>query len=302
MYNTFLGDDIAKWPTHAFINLPIVPFSLVLSRTRLFDSFQLLPLILTWSSSSPVQPRRPSIWEWSNFDAQPTPALGWPPTPLMIMVIVPFVRVAYRRLLARLTRYVMGPQPTHNTAEAPLQRVVLDLNGIQVGANRDPVAARPAVGAAAAAVDAGAGNAPDDPALVAERTLHVSTSSLGRFVGGALLIPTISNRMGALLLRLSRHSSFLRAFLAVGHRGAVASAADIRLFPNPPGTAPTLAQFGRGLVNGINYMCGGTPVWNAHEPVWYAVRLCASAFMLLIYFISLQVAQHCRSRTICVCK
>ena len=314
MYNVLLTDDPSNWPWHAFVHLPMIPFSLILSRTRLFDTFPLVPLFLTWSSSPPVRTTsssaagasstsRASRWMWPRDGPQPyyAPALSWPPTPLMAMVLLPFVRSAYRVLFARLTRYVMGVQPdaagagaAPGAAAGPIRRVIWALNGdgpaplrVQIGANIQQVGGPNAQrrnngngngngNAANANANGGGdgdgdGDAPDDPAAVAERTLHVTTSSVGRFIGGALLIPTISSRMGSLLYRLSKHSALLRAFLAIKERPAGVPS-PMRLFTPGVGAgvgqgAGMLQQVGAGLVAGINVMCGGTPAWNAQDPV-----------------------------------
>ena len=49
----------------------------------------------------------------------------------------------------------------------------------------------------------------------AEQQIEVNTTSLGRQIGGALLIPAISSWMGSLLFRLARHSQMLRQFLGI---------------------------------------------------------------------------------------
>ena len=107
MYNLLLGDDPKQWPWHAFIHLPVLPFSLVLSRTRLFDTFPLVPLFLTWSSSPPVRAATSSIWTWSPTGVPPTPqpAISWPPTPLMGMILFPFIRHVYRRAFDQDSAY-----------------------------------------------------------------------------------------------------------------------------------------------------------------------------------------------------
>ena len=206
---------------------------------------------------------------------------------MMAMILFPFVRITYRRLFNKLTRYVMG---THadaaNRDGGPIQRVVWALNEngpaplrVRIGANieRAPGEGARAGGAGARDGQIGPGapaepegnNPPDDPAAVAERTLHVTTSSLGRFVGGALLVPTISNRMGKLLYRLSRYLPWLRAFLAIRDRPADVPA-QVRLFGTPIGSSSSpLRQAGAHLVTGINIMFGGTPTWNAQDPVWW---------------------------------
>lgn len=296
MYNTLLTDNPSVWPWHAFIHLPIIPFSLILSRTRLFDTFPIVPLFLTWSSSPPVRSSIPSSSLW-NFTRTGTPysppALSWPPTPVMGMVLYPFVRVMYRRFFDRLTKFVMGAHTdTTNRDGGPIRRVVWALNDggpaplrVRIGANIDPApregAARPGgqgaqnaqgeegQGAVQRPVEGEENNGPDDPAAVAERTLHVTTSSLGRFVGGALLIPTISNRMGKFLCRLSQYSPLLHTFLAIRERPATLPT-QLRLFGTPPGSSHNLMrQLGTHLVTGINIMFGGTPTWNEQDPVWW---------------------------------
>ncbi|TFK88800.1 hypothetical protein K466DRAFT_488183, partial [Polyporus arcularius HHB13444] len=286
MYNLLLTDEPSNWPWHAFIHLPIIPFSLILSRTRLFDSFPLVPLFLTWSSSPPVRTSSSSVaspssrWRsttsaWPQGTSSPfTSPIAWPPTPFMAMVFLPFIRIAYRRLFNTLTKYVMGTLPeSANGAAGPIRRVVLALGEegpgplrVHIGANIQQVNPQDAEGGAQAQQQ---GNEGDDNVAAAERTLRVTTSSLGRFIGGALLIPTISARMGSLLYRLSRHSSWLRAFLAIRDHPAPPAPA-IRLYDGPPGSnAGLLKQVGSGMVAGLHIMAGGTPTWNAADPVWW---------------------------------
>ncbi|KAI0712751.1 hypothetical protein C8T65DRAFT_807179 [Cerioporus squamosus] len=286
MYNLLLTDEPNNWPWHAFIHLPIIPFSLILSRTRLFDSFPLVPLFLTWSSSPPVRTSSsptapPSSWWRSNTSTWPrgtsspfTSPISWPPTPLMAMVFLPFIRIAYRRLYNTLTKYVMGTLP-ESGAGGPIRRVIWALNDddaaaplrVRIGAN---IQAGNAQGAEDGAQGQPQGNGADEnDAAVAERTLRVTTSSLGRFIGGALLIPTISARMGSLLFRLSKHSSWLRAFLAIRDHPAPPAPA-IRLYDGPTGSnLGLLKQVGTGMVAGLHIMAGGTPTWNSADPVWW---------------------------------
>ncbi len=308
MYNVLLTDDPNNWPWHAFVQLPIIPFSLILSRTRLFDTFPLVPLFLTWSSSPPV--RTPaaasSVWTWPRTaQAYHTPAISWPPTPFMAMVLLPFIRMAYRRWFDRLTKYVMGTQGDGAGAAAerdhggPIRRVIWALNEngpaplrVRIGANIQQAGG--AQGRNNDGDNGGNGNgdggegedAQDDPAAVAERTLHVSTSSIGRFIGGALLIPTISSRMGGLLFRLAGHSSLLRAFLAIKDRPAPGAAppSPLRLF-GPGGAGGGLwKQAGAGLVAVVNIMFGGTPVWNAQDPVWWRNAVGLGVFVFVSIF------------------
>jgi hypothetical protein len=74
-------------------------------------------------------------------------------------------------------------------------------------------------GAAPAGAGAGAEEAERDPEAAAvqaaEQLIEINATSLGRRVGGALLIPVISSMMGSILLRLSKQSYLLRMFLGL---------------------------------------------------------------------------------------
>ncbi|KAI0776772.1 hypothetical protein BD413DRAFT_522534 [Trametes elegans] len=294
-FDLLLTDDPKNWPWHAYIDLPSIPFSLILARTRFLDTLALVPLVLTWATSPPVRPYSslsPLSTLWGPLSSSPSsasdltlpPVLNWPPTPLMCLFLFHPIRSIYRRLFARLTRWVMGTTGGADDAAArPIRRIIWALNEdgppplrVRIGANIVPAprAEQPPNAAAAnpdAAEPANDNADDDDPAAVAERTLHVTNASLGRFIGGALLLPTIASRMGALLLRLSRRSALLRAFLAVGPRPLrPLSAARIQLFARPPDSpAGLLRQVGLGLATGVHVLSGGTPAWNAQDPVWW---------------------------------
>ena len=55
-------------------------------------------------------------------------------------------------------------------------------------------------------------------AEAAEQLIDVNAASLGRRIGGALIIPSVSSFMGNLLFRLSKHSGILRSFLGIRPR------------------------------------------------------------------------------------
>ncbi|KAI0674742.1 hypothetical protein C8Q78DRAFT_497359 [Trametes maxima] len=299
MYDLLLSDDISKWPWHAFIHLPIIPLSLILSRTHLFPTFPLVPLLLSWSTSPPVAPSRslsladlfraPSSTPASTSAYPLVPALSWPPTPLMTLVLFPFIRSLYRRAYRRFGTWLIGPKPPAIGGfrrviwaldeEVPVFRMRLGADIVMnqqndndpapnANANADNNNDAPAPDANA---NANAGNRPrragadaDDPFLV-----NVTLGSIGRFIGGALLLPSIANRMGALLFSLARHSPLLRAFLAIRERAPVPPA-RLELFGKPAESAlGFFQQAGRSATVAVNILCGGTPTWNAHDPVWW---------------------------------
>ena len=136
-------------------------------------------------------------------------------------------------------------------------------------------------------------NGPGDVAAAAENTIRVSGTSLGRLIGGALIIPRISSLMGSLLLWLSKHSVLLRKFLAV--RPPLRAAGRVGLLGLTNGTGTPLgaalgvlaprAVFGSkslgemGLLKklGVAGMLGlsvawrGTYAWAECDPVWCAL-------------------------------
>ncbi|KAI0651227.1 hypothetical protein C8Q79DRAFT_996738 [Trametes meyenii] len=295
MYDLLLSDDISKWPWHAFIHLPIIPLSLILSRTRLFPTFPLVPLLLSWSTSPPVSPSRslsltdlfraPSSASASASAYPLVPALNWPPTPLMTLVLFPLVRSLYQHAYRRFGSWIIGSKPPiiggfrrvvwALDEEVPVFRMRLGadivmnrrndpaLNGNADGNNGAPAPNANGEG------EGDAGHPPrradaDDPLFV-----NVTLGTIGRFIGGALLLPSIANHMGALLFSLARHSPLLRAFLAIRERAPLPPA-RLELFGKPADSAlGFFQQAGRSATVAVNVLCGGTPTWNAHDPVWW---------------------------------
>ncbi|PCH43083.1 hypothetical protein WOLCODRAFT_90148 [Wolfiporia cocos MD-104 SS10] len=300
MYNMLLTDDPSNWPWHAYINLPLVPISLVLSRTRFFDTLPLVPLFLAWPSSPPVsRPSRPSLA--SLNPPQPAPILAWPPSPLLVTLAFPFLTAVYRRLRARVKHWLMGTAPVPRQAVREVVWEIGDEPAIQarIGLAVDPVRQRrPAQGPQAHARDAQDPNAdaareqanaqgqapaeaaPDEPARVAERTLRVTNASLGRFVGGALMLPAIANYMGAALLRLSRHSEILRRVLAVrASRARLVVGGWADALPGAEGGY--LRQLGMGLRVALNLVAGGTRTWHECDPVWWRNSIGLGIFVVV---------------------
>jgi hypothetical protein len=121
---------------------------------------------------------------------------------------------------------------------------------------------------------------PNEAAVAAaEQLIEVDTSSLGRRIGGALLIPAIASSMGNLLLRLSKHSYWLRRFLAVRSplRGSISQGIRSVL---PPPLGPwsykqnweglgMVKQLGLALRLGLGFGWNGTRTWAEADPVWW---------------------------------
>lgn len=113
MFNMLLTTDPTRWPTHAWVNLPLVPFSLIAAYAfplvpfLFWTTAPLVPLCSPWPTSAPVVPHI----------ARGTDALRlsmWPPPPALACALFPLVRMMYRRLRDRVTRALVPDQvPTH---------------------------------------------------------------------------------------------------------------------------------------------------------------------------------------------
>ncbi|KAI0073179.1 hypothetical protein K474DRAFT_1603781 [Panus rudis PR-1116 ss-1] len=293
MFDTILTDDPSNWSWHAFINLPLVPISLILSRVRLFDYLPIYPLLLVWTSSPPVSTTDRMIQNiWSKFPTSPAdypsgPIINWPPSPVMTVFLYPVVANMYRIYFKKFRNWVMGTDPEE---EAAIRRVVWALNNeqnlrVQVDLDaREPRARNRNRANNAININNNNNNdddddgdnegaeedLPQDAAAVAERTIRVTSGSLGRFVGGALLIPTISNIMGSLLYRLSKHSILLRRFLAIQppRRSPPVFRRWAELPQAQTGTG-LLRQLGIGIQIATSVICGGTKTFAESDPVWW---------------------------------
>lgn len=304
MFELLLTDNPANWSWTTFFNLPTVPLSLVLSRFQtpaLIPS--LIPILLIWPPAPPLNlnlhvgaptsastdirlPQPNAIELHPHHAARPNPFWTWPPTPTVFgFVVVPLVRAVYRRLWARVQVWVLGSQPPSARRTLgvtwdgwPLViRIRADIRRegqVQQGGNEQEG------GAVLAQAQAQDDEVPEEQRALAaaEQHISISTSSLGRRVGGALMIPYISARMGSLLLSLSKNSALLRRALAVrpplvetGHRTWI------------PGeweglSAVRHVQKALGMVWRSSWRGSGT--WARADPVWWRNAIGLGVFVV----------------------
>ncbi|KAH8084902.1 hypothetical protein BXZ70DRAFT_957447 [Cristinia sonorae] len=304
LYDILLTDDPSNWPYHAYINLPLIPISLIFSRTSFFQSFPLPPLFIAWATSQPVTTTETlmrATWNPQHNVSHSfpfAPIMNWPPSPLMASILFPMVNRLYRKYFTQFRHWVMGTQPA---PRPPVRRIVWDFNEdgpgqIRVGINAavEEANGRPRRGGQqregnrAGAEENNHGEQDQDeqnadPAAVAERTIRVTSGSLGCFIGGALLIPSISNFMGSLLLRLSKYSSLLRWFLAIRPGKTSSSPVDsfaawFSKYDN--GNATPMRQFILGLRTATYTFFGGTKVFAESDPVWWRNYIGLGIFVL----------------------
>lgn len=280
MFDLLLTDNPSAWPWHAFLNLPLIPISLILSRAPLPSAVApLVPILLAWPSSTPIRSREITLIElWkqnsdSITDVIPLPWNSWPPSPAFVgLIILPFARIAYKRAFTRLTHWVLKTRPKRRR---PVRRFMMAVNapfGIQFGANlREGPAEQGELGVrppnqVEQQPDANA----DDAAFAhaADEVINVTGTSLGRLIGGALILPTISSYMGSVLFRLSMRSDLLRRFLAIRPVGHLPPALGPWSYSkNWNGLSP-LTQIGVTAKLVFSVAWRGTRTWADSDPVW----------------------------------
>ncbi|PFH47626.1 hypothetical protein AMATHDRAFT_42818 [Amanita thiersii Skay4041] len=120
MFDLLLTNDPSNWSWTAFLNLPLIPLSLILSRFQTKNSGipAIIPILLVWPPSSPVGPHQQLLRDhWTNpanasqLAALTTlgPTRSWPPPPIAFgLFFVPLVRIVYRGLYAKLAYKVLG--------------------------------------------------------------------------------------------------------------------------------------------------------------------------------------------------
>ena len=150
----------------------------------------------------------------------------------------------------------------------------------------------------------------------AEQQIEVNTTSLGRQIGGALLIPAISSWMGTLLFRLSRHSHLLRRLLGIKpwafshpnqssrwyQKGIESFPEGLLLFPGPPPYGPwsyssldglnTWQKYALTVKLAVNAALGGTRTWTESDPVWWRNSIGLGLFVVVRRFSTFLGSYH----------
>ncbi|KAI0028733.1 hypothetical protein K488DRAFT_57871 [Vararia minispora EC-137] len=301
-YFTFvLTDDPNSWSWATWLSLPLIPISLILSRLPLGTPSPTVPstMLLLWSAVTPDEAssyfashgilRYASIWPL-------TPAPLWPPSPTLICVCYPLVHSLYHAARRRLTHYVTEGRRSPLLLPPNVQRFLWAFGGDngQHGARIDIMVQgdveQPDVQQERDREQRLDG---ENNGEAAERTIRITGASLGRLLGGALVMPYIASAFGNALLGLSRRSHILRTILAVkesaprtayqwemgftpkdgGLVGAIERAARREGLP-APGIGGTL----RILLRLLTF---GHRAWIESDPVWWRNTLGLGLFIVL---------------------
>lgn len=280
----------------------MIPISLILSRTRTFATFPLLPLIFAWPSSPPVPTAalRIGTTGWNLFggrgdaDLPYGPIFGWPPSPMMASMLFPLIGRLYREQHAKVMLAILGKP---ESPRGPVRDIIWDFGG------GDPMPFRARIGLAVDPAERQRQQqeeqeqqeqepeAPQDAEGqdqqgegFAERTIRITNASLGRAIGGTLAVPMVANCMGSLLKQLARISPTLRTFLAI--RPPLTGQRRVSLLGpwlDSQGFAQMhwLKKVGMGLHVALNLVCGGTRVWYEADPVWWRNSVGLGLFMVV---------------------
>ncbi|GAA6056382.1 hypothetical protein JCM3770_005981 [Rhodotorula araucariae] len=212
----FMGDQVTQalllrhengLPWRYWLNLPLIPFTLILSRTPLIDSLlPFLPLTLVLSTHTHTP-----LFDPIGLDDL---TLRYPPSPTLTVCVLPWLRLLYLRLRLRVFNAVLGQRKKFRGLAGVFEEAAEDDLTSAPGpgeeaATREPIELvatlevdvaeeRPAAPAAAAAAA--------QPQAVQETTtsrLRVGMGRLTSLVLGALLFPALSSLAGSALFWLA---------------------------------------------------------------------------------------------------
>jgi hypothetical protein len=279
LFDVILTDEPINWPWHAFLNLPLIPCSLILARTPLvaFSAFSMLGI--TWGTVSPIEPvvaRINKYWgrpqQMLKLPPYPSASSNWPPSPFLLGAFVfPILRRIYRSYMTRLEHWLLH---THHRREDPPRRFewAVDFLRLGVGIQVEAEEENAAGGAVRDEDNRDVGEEEED-VDGRGRTIRLTSASIGRTIAEALLIPDIASFMGSLLLRLSNKSFLLRQFLAV--KPPIAGRVPL---PNLGRWSVDSSMWGhRGFFSDLHIgakiaaasLFGGSLTLTEYDPVWW---------------------------------
>ncbi|KAJ3793357.1 hypothetical protein GGU11DRAFT_410270 [Lentinula aff. detonsa] len=303
LYDTFLTDNMSKWPWSAYINLPLIPIFLIASRFDTRAGF--LPIVS-------------ALLEWPNHYDRGLQSLEWkatnifPPSPYTVgFILLPLARLLYNRALKRVTEWVLGARIPPTDGEDENALMVVRVRG--AAGDEEPPNDGNADGDQQNDVQVADQPEAEEPVAEhnpAEQTITIYASPLGRKLAGALLIPMIARHMGNTLLRLARRpgvfARYLRHILAIGPRSTpnrswwdVNQLSSTSYGKAGTGSSGSSLSFGVGnyrwgfdksgsTIFGsdvpwkdvLHALWGGSKAWAEFDPVWWRNTLGFGLFVV----------------------
>lgn len=183
---------------------------------------------------------------------------SWPPAPVIAFFTYPLITGIYRRLITRFRHWVLETKPDED--ESP-RRFIWNLNEgrMNLAIHVEEVDAQIRQGQQPAL---GVNPEQENAADAAARTQNVNNGSVGRLIGGALIIPKVASLMGSLLFRISKHSYWLRQILAI--RPPLRR----ELMAYGMRSPEDVTNFRQGFKFISSLFLGGTRTWHEADPVW----------------------------------
>lgn len=297
VFDTFLTSDMHKWPWNAYINLPLIPIYLILSRFKKYGYLLIVSALLEW----------PSVYDRGLQNRSVQVKSLYPPSPYTVgFILLPITRILYNRALKRITDWVLGPRVPAVDGEDENALMIVRVRGR--GEDGNAANGNEDGDAANANAQEGAEPALDDPVAehnAADQTITIYASPLGRKLAGALLVPMIARHMGNLLLRLASKegtfSRYLRQILAITPKStpsrwwgpSLGSLTKSGSAANSIGVGSYRWSLDRGgssifgsdvsWTDVLRALWGGSRVWADFDPIWYVCDVLESATLTLTF-------------------
>jgi hypothetical protein len=254
VYDIILGSELRRWPALAFIHLPMITGNVLAAKLRpsLLFAGEATPILLLALTPNILAPRI----DQARIPTSPSGVLtffgpAWPPSPFLLAALSPFIRHVYRRVWKWFAIRALGVSGNSRTVTAAAAARAREIE--------EPVLRIEIQERGDAAVNA-------ENAAAAVRSVALS-SSVGRAIAAALLMPAVAAGCGAALLRLSRYSSFLRSILAPRATSLGAQSGFLSKTAGYLHIPPGLTS---GWSANITRLIWGSPrIWTECDPVWW---------------------------------
>ncbi|GAA5990467.1 hypothetical protein JCM10908_007384 [Rhodotorula pacifica] len=325
---TFMGEQVTQalllrhengLPWRYWLNLPMIPISLILSRTPLIDSllpFLPLTLVLSTHTHSPYSYSSSPLFDPIGIDDL---SLRWPPSPTLTICLLPWMRLLYLRMRYKVFKAVLGRRKQFRGLAGVFEEAAMDEmaslpvagedeeeDGGGVTGSGDVVGivatfeVDPEEEGAATAhdgdqqpqphqqqrreADTHPAQAPAPPAGESIR-LRVGLGRLTSLVLGALLFPALSSLAGSALFWLASRNSSARPFRLLrrllGVSAVLASTSGRSLATSPTGLSWIRSLFLQAPASRHNPLAVVDPKWVRNSIGAGLVLLTRDAFELL---------------------
>ncbi|KZT57566.1 hypothetical protein CALCODRAFT_508686 [Calocera cornea HHB12733] len=202
MSHVMIGNGPEQWPLEAFINLPLIPFALMVTQTERMDPFLVsLPFFFSpfiHAANQLADPDMQPIGPLFTSNKREGFMMAFPPSPQLLIALFPPVKLLYSTFRQGLIRLLLASSSSRRGSGR------LGLADIDVGREvREEFGVR-------VQVEDQNGNQQNWA-----RGLVLSGTTIGQFVTYSLSLPLIASVSGRVLRFLADYSPWLHTFLAL---------------------------------------------------------------------------------------